>query len=301
MGISRYGIVPVVMVLAGCGGTPESGPTTEAKETLTVETPEFEVPAGDSFTCFYTKTITEKELTVVRASAKQGSGGHHVTVYYVDSEHPEDTHTCSDAEMASWHQIIGASAQGEPVVDVPEGLAFKVPANKQIVVQAHYINTTGATFKTKDSITIEMEDPKNIKAYANLWVLNDAAFKMDAHAPGSSVSTCTLAKDLDVVILFGHEHELGKHFMFERMDDNDNPVETLYETDWAAEYASHPPRKLFTMDKPLHFPAGMKVRQTCNWENTTPDPVTFPREMCVTLAYYYPDDGFQVCDSKHVK
>src|SRR5262249_13687370 len=159
---------------------------------------------GDSFECFYTNSFTDRELNVVSAKGLQGPGGHHINIYYTDITKPAQHHPCSDEEMLTWHQIVGASAQGEPVMELPEGLAIKVPAGKQLVMQAHYINTTGATEKTKDSITVNLIDPASIKSYVNMWAYQDGSFDIPPHALGESVSTCTLAKDLQFVILIGH-------------------------------------------------------------------------------------------------
>jgi len=60
---------------------PAEGPT------LTFETEEFEVGVGDVFECFYTDTITDRELDVYEAIGNQGPGGHHVMVFYTSDIH----------------------------------------------------------------------------------------------------------------------------------------------------------------------------------------------------------------------
>ena len=61
-----------------------------------------------------------------------------------------------------------------------------------------------------------------------------------------------------------------------------------------AEYASHPPTLKYTTDAPLVLKAGTKLRQTCTWDNTTNNPVGFPREMCVMFGFYFPDNGNEI-------
>src|SRR6185312_16349641 len=97
------------LALAACGGQGKN-------DTLTVATESFEIPAGESLTCFYTSTTTDTELTVGDATGTQGVGGHHIIVYYTDTPQAPTHHPCNDAEMISWHQIAGASNGGEPVV-----------------------------------------------------------------------------------------------------------------------------------------------------------------------------------------
>jgi hypothetical protein len=284
----------------GCGssGDGTSGSAPNPNE-LTFHTGSFDVTPGDSFTCFYTDTITDKEINVANTAGMQGPGGHHITVYYADTTTAPTHHPCKDSEMVSWHQIGGASNGGEPVVPLPDGAAIKVPAGKQIVVQAHYINTTGKTFTSDDSITLMLLPSNEVKQFMNSWVINDDAFTIPAQSTGTSVSTCTFPQDLKTVLLLGHMHDYGKHYKLERLDASGSVVETVYDHDWQPQYASHPPYITGTLDAPMDIKAGTTFRQTCTWDNTTPDPILFPREMCVAFGYYFPDSGWVYCDVKH--
>ncbi|MFO0590931.1 MAG: hypothetical protein U0441_25535 [Polyangiaceae bacterium] len=279
----------------GCGGSETN--SGEARE-LVVTTPEFEVPPGDSFECFYTDVRSPKDLAVTSAIGHQGPGGHHITLYYADEDRPVGHHPCSDAEMLGLHQVTGASLDGEPTLNVPEGLATRIPEGKQIALQSHYINVSGKTEKVTDEIRVALADPSDIVAYANMWVLFDGNFKVPAHSQAVHRSVCTVAKDADLVLLFGHMHEMGKHFTLERIDDQGATLETLYDQDWASSYASHPPELRYTREKPLHFAAGTRLRQTCTWHNAGEEDAQFPREMCLSFGYYFPDDGDRICIAK---
>jgi hypothetical protein len=298
-----FALLACSALLGGCGGEEtEAAATTgtpgEALNELTLKTGEFTAPAGDSFECFYTDTITDKELSVDFATAVQGPGGHHVLVYYIDSKRTAEHHPCTDTEMTSWHQIIGGGQKGAMVEGqgaLPPGLAMKVPAGKQLVVQTHYINTTGASETVNDSITVRLVDPKNVKAYANYHLMLDDGFEVPPQAKASSQRTCTVDRDLDMVVLLGHMHEAGKHFKLETADSEGQPFTTLYEHDWSPASVSHPPLLNYTMEKPLHFQKGTKLRQTCTWDNTSTQPLLFPNEMCLSFMYYYPDQGELNC------
>jgi hypothetical protein len=258
------------------------------------------VPAGDSFTCFYTDTITDRELNVGDAAGTQGPGGHHITIYYTDTKRDPQYHACNDAEMVAWHQIGGASDGGEPVVPLPVGGAIKVPAGKQIVVQSHYINTTGKAEKVNDGITLQLLDAAKVKEYIGFWVINDDSFMVPPMASATSVSTCTFKDELKTVLLLGHMHSYGKHYTLERIDGMGNALETVYDKEWEPQFAGHPPLLTGTLAEPITIPAGASFRQTCTWDNTTTDPILFPREMCITFGYYFPDQGSVFCDVQHV-
>ncbi len=297
-------VLPVAIAcgLVACGGSDESsssGPEPDPS-LLTFNTGEFEVPPGDVFECFYTDTFTEKELSITSAKGQQGPGGHHIVAYWTDTPRDPQHHACNDDEMVSWHQIAGSAGEdgtgAEGLVGLPDGLAIKVPAGKQLVLQAHYINTSGAPMTVNDTVSLQTVEPAEVKAYANYLVFLDEGFEVPPQSTFESSTTCTLTRDFDTVLLLGHMHEFGKHYRLERLDELGNVAETLYDKDWTPSYTSHPPVSNFTYDAPLALKKGMRLRQTCNWDNPSGDPLLFPREMCLAFFYYYPDAGELVCE-----
>ena len=283
------------LVLAGCGGAAEPPPS-PATSTIDVTTGDFQAPPGDSLTCVYTNVVTDHEIYVGNATGKQAPGGHHIIVYYTDTMHPTGHHPCVDAEMLAWHQIAGADQNKEPVLVLPEGAAIKVPAGKQLVIQSHYINTTGATQTYNDSASIQLVDGKDVKQFLNFLAFVDTQFAIPPQATYKSVTTCTIKDDINAVLLLGHMHELGKHYSLERIDDNGASLEMVYDHDWKPSYLSHPPIVTASLDAPIVIKSGTRLRQTCEWNNSTPKLVSFPTEMCVSFMFYFPDNGFVECN-----
>jgi hypothetical protein len=200
--------------------------------------------------------------------------------------------------MLSWHQIAGADTNKEPVIAIPAGAAVKVPAGKQLVVQSHYINTTGATQTVDDTMNVQLLQAQDIKQFLNFFALVDLGFSIPPQSTSKSVTTCTLTNDINSVTLLGHMHEHGQHFTLEEIDAQGNTLSTVYDTAWQPQYMSHPPIIGTTLDNPKPFKAGTLFRQTCEWNNTTAQTMTFPTEMCVSFMFYFPDQGFIECDSK---
>lgn len=303
------------LVLPSCGdseksktstpGAANGAPSTSSPTTTTgfkFSTGKFEVPEGDSFECFYTDTITEKTLNVNGAIGKQGKGGHHLLVYYADSKQPVGHHPCVDVEMLGLRQVAGTSGNKEGVIDLPPGYAAKIPAGKQLVVQAHYIRTEPGVQIEEDEVELQVLEDKDVKAYANSFVVLDMDFKLAARQSTKHTTECTVPKDVDVLLLVGHMHEWGKSFKLEQVDDKGKTISTIYETpEWDPLYTSHPPINRYDPQKPLKLTKGMRLRQTCSWDNNEEHEMTFPREMCVTFSYYIPDDGFVECNGKEVK
>lgn len=288
-------------LVVSCGSDQSDSTTTATDDTkFTFTTGDFDVPAGDSFECFYTNTITSRELGVNRSNGIQGAGGHHITVYYTDLKRPAEHHPCKDDEMTTWHMIAGTGGETGALTEselnlLPPGFAVKVPPGKQLVVQTHYINTSGKTQKRNDTVTLELLQPSQVKQYANFVASSHESWTIPAKAPLETTSTCTLNNDVQLVTMLGHMHELGKRYKAEMIDPAGKTT-PLLDVVWQASYASHPPITKFTPEKPLVLKKGTKIRQTCKWDNETAESVIFPREMCVFFGIYYPDQGELFCD-----
>src|SRR5262249_12794980 len=156
--------------------------------------------------------------------------------YWTDQTRDPGHHECSDSEMVSWHQIAGGSGKGQAgegsVLGLPDGLAIKVPEGKQLVLQAHYINTTGKAMTVNDGVALELLDPAEVKAYVNYFVTLDDGFKIP---PSSKVTRTTVGvadRDYDMVVVLGHMHELGRHYTLETIDDKGARIEAIRDDEW---------------------------------------------------------------------
>lgn len=307
--MNRTASILLAAVLAACSTSSSEGttvqptepaPSTTAPTGFRFTTGKFDVAPGDTFECFYTDTITTEQLNVQSATAKQGPGGHHVTVYYTDQKAPVGHHPCTDVEMIALHQVAGAGNEG--VIALPEGYATIVPKGKQMVVQAHYVRTEPGTITVEDEVELQTVETSKVKSFANSFVLVDGDFKVPPRSSATSTTECVVPQDFDMLLLLGHMHEWGGTYKLERIDAATNkPVETLYQVDqWEPLYSSHPPVNHYDPQKPLHLPKGTRLRQTCTWNNTETNELTFPREMCIMFSYYFPDNGFLTCDTKAV-
>lgn len=267
---------------------------------LKVFTPEFEIPTGDSFTCIYMDYVTEENMAIVSGDGIQDEGGHHIIVYYADTPREPGVHECDDAEMTNLNQIAGSSGDGGQVLSLPAGLALDVPAGKQIVLQAHYINVSGETRKVKDWAKIIKGDPEKIESFVNYFVTNDEGFELTPNSPNERTTECVLDRDFQIALTLPHMHELGRHFLIEHLDADGKLLETLFDTDWQESYTSHPPIRTWEMSEPYVLKKGEKLRQRCDWDNSSPDTVLFPIEMCLTFFYYWPGGDDLICDMKPV-
>ncbi len=274
----------------------------EESDGIVFTTEEFEVPVGDSFTCFYTEHFTDRDLAITNALGGQLGGGHHILAYYADTPREPGYHPCADDEMVNLHQIAGSAGDGgAQSISLPDGLALAVPAGKQIVLEAHYINETSAPFKAFDWVKLIYGDPAQTKHYVNYLVTIDEGFEVPASGTLTRTTECTLDRDFQIALSLGHMHEQGSHYKLEVLDAQRNLIDTPLDNQWVPYFTSHPPLNRYEMDAPYMLRAGQILRQTCSWNNTTSDPLLFPREMCLAFMYYWPGEGDITCQSLPVE
>jgi hypothetical protein len=305
---SRIALAALALLGASCGSSQPAAsssnpddavPVGLSTSTLKVVIPTHTVAPGDSFECYYTDVTTDRDIYVNASTGKQGEGGHHITIYYTDNPQPPSHHACIDAEMAEWHQVGAAGdAKGDGVIDLPPGIAVKVPAGKQMVVQTHYINASGKPRDVADEITVHLLARDEVKRFAQGLAVVDGTFEIPPKASYSRSSTCTLTKRRELLMALGHMHEWGQHYKLEHLAADGTLLETLIDQDWNPAYTAHPPTRRWTPDAPLELAAGEKLRQTCTWDNTTEEKMLFPREMCVAFTMYLDDEGFINCNAE---
>jgi hypothetical protein len=295
----KTAFVVLAALAISCSSSKTETPATTSLD-VTINTGEFEIAPGDTFECFYTDVHTPNtEVGITGALGKQGPGGHHITVYYTDLEHPVGHHACSDSEMVQWRQVAGADAIDtgpDAQFQLPAGMAYKVPPGKQILLQSHYINATGKPMKVTSEVTVKIVAPETVKTWVNQYQSSFEAFSIPPKGTAKGGQTCTINEDINVFLLTGHMHEWGKHYKLETVDAAGNSLETIYEHDWEPSFFSHPPLGKWDPAKPWVIKKGTKLRQTCEWQNDTADEIIFPREMCVFFGYYFPDKGTVWCE-----
>lgn len=269
----------------------------DAPTVLSLTTGDFEVPPGEMLECFFTDVIADRELSVIGASSHQGSagGGHHLAVYYTDALRKPGHRPCTDGDMVE-HFVVGAV--GHQSFMLPKGLSVKVPRNTQLILQSHYVNTTGAALRTDDRIDLHLADPGHPTVPMQMFLIVDMAFEIPAKSGYSSVMLCAVPRDLRIIQIKGHMHDLGARFRLEIVDASGQVRQTLYDEPWIPAWKFTPPSRTYPLEHPLVLSAGTLLRQTCQWENPNDRPIRYPQEMCSGILSYSPGEGEFACSRR---
>ncbi len=291
--------------LGGCYGSDGTDPAAvdlpPPANGVQLSTPTFQVAAGvERQWCYWFKLPSDVDLEVVRFQIKFLSGSHHMNLFQTNQDVPDHDEECfkpanfSSPTNPDGYDLIVGSQSGDFEWKLPEGVAFKLKAHRQIMLQTHYVNaTTQTTPLNVGKVKINLEsapDPTKITAHMGTMFANNVNIKIPPHEERGFSTTCGLPKSAKIAALTGHFHSRGKTFSVNLAPDGKTPTDEIYRSrEWA-----EPP---FTvLDTPRELPDNGGLYYTCDFMNNTSAEITFgphveTQEHCNLFAYFYPADG----------
>ena len=158
--------------------------------------------------------------------------------------------------------LIGAYVPGESATVLPPGVAQKIPAGSEILLQIHYAKT-GKEETDRTSVGLVFSNEPSAKLLQTRWVLNHY-FRIPANAPNHEVKSCyTFDKDVDVLSYAPHMHLRGKDMEF-KAHYPDGRSEILFHTpnydfNW---------QTVYWLKSPAHIPRGTRIEVTAHYDNS---------------------------------
>lgn len=245
-------------------------------------------PGGDKQICHYLEPTTE-ELWVKAFDSFQGKFGHHLIIFKARiTESPGTIRDCTSAEdMIRLSPIISSIQFG--LERFPEGMAIRVPAGTQIVLQQHYVNTAEKPIRVRDVAYMETVPAEEVEIPAGFFGISDIDFELAPQADDVQkvAFECEVPRDMKLLLAGPHMHEWGTDFVAE-MGPVDAMEEVIRIDEWESWMRDEPPVTKWSMEEPFELKAGDMMRTVCNFRNTTNKKLIFPEEMCSTYGYYYP-------------
>lgn len=180
---------------------------------------------------------------------------------------------------------------------MPDGVALRIEAGRQLVLQSHYLNPTEEDRWVMDAVDIELTDEVRSPTIVDSFAMLNSGFSIPPRSGEyERVTECRVDVPMSVYLLLGHTHDYGTLFKMERLPSGaaEGETEVLYEATDGPLLRANP--EILTYVTPLRFEEGDRLRMTCRWENTTDHPLGWPEEMCVGLMYYAPGRGWLTCD-----
>ena len=291
------GVVSALAIACSSGNSaapsfvPEVPPLAAAGFDLTVAP--FAVPAGTEVqNCHYFKAPTDVDVDIGKVLIDFSKGTHHMHLYWGNEDHADGVEDCFQAvDFDKWHLLVGAQKEHLEWT-LPEGVAFKLKAHQQLLIQVHFVNA--GLLKTDGdnahgAIRLETLPPGAAKQYMGSIFGQQRKISLAPKSQSRVDGVCRIPHDIHMAALAGHYHFRGHDFIGYRMakDGADGPE--FYRTLSFGE----PKFEIYTKEMPLQFAKDDRILWRCNYENESEATIPFgPREIdqehCNMFAFYYP-------------
>lgn len=242
---------------------------------------DWDLPAGnEGYRCV---RLTVTEDTYITGFKSVGPlGTHHTVLTAGDPSGPDGTTTCG-AGTNNDTSIFG-SGVGEIQYHFPAGVGVKIPAGQQMLLNLHLFNVSDSPLTGTSGSEAIMVAASEIENEAES-VLMGSTFALNVPTGSSTQQgTCTMERDLTLLTVFPHMHQLGNHMKVEALRADGDMV--LHDEPY-----DFYDQKLYVLDA-LSMKQGDKIDVSCSYDNTTGSAVSFgdssTEEMCFAGMYRYP-------------
>jgi hypothetical protein len=308
----------LALVVVSCGGSSQAPIANNADASVATESGTDAAPPGSYSVTFGPVTAnpgTENTQCVIKRLGNAdklhvgsfhnvlGDASHHLIVYRVnDTEErttPFDCQPFTDTLDPEKGSTLMITQKKDETLTLPKGVAYTLDANQMIRLEMHFLNATPT--------------PKTVTASSTMIPIPDAEFQFEADflfigtpdisLPPNQATTVgpvffklpDVYSDAKFFAITGHEHHFGTNVTVSTAASQTAVATPVYDVpDWQWDE----PKTVF-QDPPFTVPAGGGFKFSCEYNNTSPDTVTFGEsanaEMCFFWAYYYPSHGAKVC------
>lgn len=292
----------VVLGVAACSGESNKGgfgttqhepvAVSEAYEEVVAQDWNVE-PGMESYYCVY-KTLTE-DLMVQSFRPVQPLGTHHVTLGFSDPGRPDGVVLSTDSTAMTrcsgttvGDTLVYFSGVGSGDMNLPEGVAVRIPAGKQVLLNIHVINTTDHALGGHSGLEILAPDPASVLSEAEIVAAGKVGGLDVPPGRSTQTGTCTMRGDVTILAVLPHMHAAGVHMTTTAIGAD--ATTTLIDTDFQVDEQAYT-----FLDPPVALRKNETVKITCEYENGSAANLKFGEnlgdEMCYAFMYRYPSLG----------
>lgn len=249
---------------------------TEPARDLIVQTTISVAPATERYECY--RVTVREDVFVSRISAGPSPSVHHQILGLVNDDKPDGQYECgSISEVQSW---LYTAAHKPDVLELPPGVAYHLPAGRQLMLNMHLLNATDDPIEAPIAFELTGIAEAEVEQQAQLIEAGTVQINIPPHAAATALGKCTLDKDVSVFAVLPHMHFMGTSFKASIGET------VIYAGDYNGE------AQPFTSLAPVTMPAGTPLDVECNYFNTTGQAIKFGSsgkdEMCFAATYYFP-------------
>ena len=264
------------------GGTAETDAGPGGGEVLELVAGDWTMGAGDEGYVCVRRTL-ERTVYIREFRPIAPRGTHHTVLTVNDRPGPDGVAPCS--ALTNGPDMIYGSGVGTRPLTLPEGVAIRVEAGDQVLLNLHLFNTAGEPITGRSGIEVVTLAPEDVEHEAQVVLAGAEGFSIPPRASDHPIEgTCTMTGDTTLFAVMPHMHTHGR-FM-EVVANGAGGPRTLHE-----DFYDFDEQRYTTFD-PLMLASGDTVDVSCRFDNTTDSTVTWGdstlQEMCYALLYRYP-------------
>jgi hypothetical protein len=267
-------------------------------------------PNSEINDCYYLKTSNTTDQYVSGYQFNMRPGSHHIIMNVNSMAQADGFATCQANDQTPG--LLGASETPEvnELTDpAPEnqGLAVKIPANSQAVVNFHVINTTAKPLLREAWLNYFYIDPSEVKGIrGNVFLVGGLSFQI---TPGTNTTyqySCSPNRPVRILSLAAHMHAhttrltmwkvtAGQANMVYESYDWANPVAFFYDSVHKNTMPNRTAQIPGATTGPMTLQPGDSIQWECAVDNTSDVTLTFRNEvytgeMCIVGGTMVPAD-----------
>lgn len=255
-------------------------------------------PGADLEMCQWVAGPAAVAQDVLDLTGYQSATGHHAVLYATtETQVPVgESHPCTEQDMLSISFVgaIGGEGTSGSAAKLPDGLFFRLPADRALMINSHWVNATDNPVDGQAVIDVKLAPASDQRQAADLFANNGIRF---AAAPGATAYdvSCVLQQDFNFAMATNHMHQHGTSAYTELIRPGGTKDMLVQDPTWAMDQGFNPKYNKFSLAAPKVAHVGDTIHTHCEWQNSTTTPITFPTEMCAGVTFYFPAHGQMTC------
>lgn len=231
----------------------------------------------DNYRCFILETNNTNSIDLAALEFIPGNleAVHHALIVAVpagtadalDASSPEPGYECFGTfGVDNTSDLLGGYAPGLFVREWPEGLAQRIPANSDLILQIHYA-PSNIVQTDQSSINIFYKEG-NIDRYIKEYELVNFSFALAPNQITEVYSSFQVAQDISLIQFLPHSHLLGQSWeIFATTPSSQDTINIIRINDWDFDW-----QFFYSPEYMIYIPAGSVVHAYATYDNTTNNP-----------------------------
>ncbi len=243
---------------------------------------DWSVPAGrEQFMCALATVPADTTVAAFRTVAPAGT--HHTLLTVTEPVGPDGTFECDAGTLSDAMMFASGIATNDLLF--PAGVGMRIPAGKQVLLNLHLLNATGAVLAGRSAVLVRPAEADAVAA--EMVFAGTVDFEIPPGEEREATGSCTFAEDATVFDLWPHMHRLGTHMTI--VHRSSAGTTTLHDAPYDVHEQRHYPIA------PRAVRRGDRIDVTCRWKNSGASTVrygdTSADEMCFAGVFRYPAEN----------